>query len=154
MIICLKQMFWTSPRMSIEGGEDIETGMITMSIPGTVIGPDTTKIRTGDGPVVIVPYMGDGLTTNGPGMEEGPNTADGRDTEMTMTTDGTLHTPDTENVEATTMDTDTIQSTDQSMPVQVRSATQTKRPGNSSKKTSIHLDSLSSSPRIKTLSRS
>ncbi|KAJ5488100.1 hypothetical protein N7453_011554 [Penicillium expansum] len=87
MIICLKQMFWTSPKMSTEGGEDIETGIITMSIPGTVIGPDTTKIRTGDGPVVIVPYMGDGLTTNGPGMEEGPNTADGRDTEMTMNTD-------------------------------------------------------------------
>lgn len=97
--------------MNIEVGEDTETGAMTMDIPRTEIGPGTTKIRTGDGPVVIVPGTGNGL-----------------DTEMTMKADTTLHTQDTEDAETTTTTTDTNQSTH----VQARSVTQTKQHGNSS----------------------
>ena len=93
---------------------------MTMDIPRTEIGPDTTKNRTGDG----------------------------LDTEMTTKTDTTLHTQDTENAETTT----TTTYTDQSTPVRARSVTQTKQHGNSSNQTSIHPDSPSSSPTIKTWS--
>jgi hypothetical protein len=146
-----------------EAGEDMGTGPMTINIPSTVTGPDTeagedmgtgpdtTKIRTRDGRVVIVPDEGDGQTTKALNMEEGPNTEDGLDTEMIAKTDGTLHTPDTENADTVATadyatDTDTIRSTGQSMPVQDRSATQTKQHGSSSKPTSIHPDSPSSSP--------
>lgn len=111
------------------------TGVMMMDILDIAIGPDTTKIHTGDGPVVIAPDMGNGL-----------------DTKTTTKTDATLHTPDAENADTTATadhatDTDT---TNQSMPVQARSATQTKQPGSSSKQTSIHPNSPSSSPAIKT----
>lgn len=136
-----------------EAGEDMGTGQMTTNIPSTASGPDTTKIRTRDGRVMIAPDEGDGqtTTTKALNMEEGPNTEDGLDTEMIAKTDGTLHIPDTENVDTTATadhatDTDTIRSTGQSMPVQDRSATQTKQHGSSSKQTSIHPDSPSSSP--------
>jgi hypothetical protein len=139
-----------------EAGEDMGTGPMTTKIPSTASGPDTTKIRTRDGRVMIAPDEGDGqTTTKALNMEEGPNTEDGLDTEMIAKTDGTLHTPDTENADTTATadhatDTDAIRSTGQSMPVQDRSATQTKQHGSSSKQTSIHPDSPSSSPTITT----
>ncbi|OQE89778.1 hypothetical protein PENNAL_c0013G07540 [Penicillium nalgiovense] len=134
-----------------ETGEDMGTGPMTTSVPSTATCPDTTKIRTRDGPVVIAPDEGDGqTTTNALDMEEGPNTEDGQDTEMMAKTDAILQTPATENVDTTAMtdhaDTDTIRSTGQSMPVQARSATQTKQHGSSSEEMSIPPDSPSSSP--------
>lgn len=112
--------------MNIEAGEETVTGAMMMNIRSMAIG-----LATGDGPVVIGPDMGDG-----------PNTENGLDTEVIAKTDTTA-------TEDHGTDTDTVH-TGQSMLVQARSATRTRRHGSSSEKASIHPDSPSSSPTTKT----
>jgi hypothetical protein len=142
-------------------GTDLMTTTTTIALdmeesPNTATGLTTTTTTTIAPDIERSPNTATGLTTTttttiAPDMERSPNTATGLDTEMIAKTDGTLHTPDTETADTTptadhATDTDIIQPTSQSMPVQARYATQTKQHGSSSKEMSIHPDWPSSSP--------
>lgn len=145
----------TAIGLDMDGGEDMDTGMMTMNVRLAITqDQDTMKTPTEDGPAMkmIIPDTGDGPEKmKDPGMEEGLDMEDGGLAMMTTNTDTALLTlgtldRDMETIARTDhvlrseviLNTDPDQFIDRSMHAQARSAAPTKQHGSSSKKVSTH----------------